>query len=253
MTFPEIKSLFEQTKANNPAAANLSLEEFARLGARSTGDPEMARIGNASPWENLIRTANQSLNEGIAAITPDETLGEWSGNLAELVGVDRTVGEQVGRSLPRQVANVGAMAIPVVGPALSFGLSAADTFDQTGSMWQTAIAGAAPMVVGKAMNLGGNAALQAAAKSPAFQKLGVTGGREVIRDLTDDAASFLPIGTKTADLVIDQLPDKIVRFAGAELAGQATGLGLDVAAQGTDAVFNKEYLFSNLLGNLALF
>lgn len=251
MTFPEIKSLFEQTKANNPAAANLSLEEFARLGARSTGDPEMARIGNASPWENLIRTANQSLNQGIAAVTPDETLGEWSGNLAELVGVDRSVGEQVGRSLPRQIANVGAMAIPVVGPALSFGLSAADTYDQTGSLWQTAIAGAAPMVVGKAMNLGGNATLQAAAKSPAFQKLGVTGGREVIRNLTDDAASFLPVGSKTADLVIDQLPDKLVRFIGGEAAGQATGLALDVAAQGTDAVFNKDYLFANLLGNLA--
>jgi hypothetical protein len=251
MTFTEVKSLFEQVKARNPEAANLTLEEFARLGARSTGDPEMARIGEASPWENIIRTANQKLNEGISAITPDETLGQAIGGLAEMVGVNREVGEQVGRSLPRQVLNVGAMAVPVVGPALSFGLSAADTFDQTGSLWQTAIAGAAPMVVGKAMTAGGNAALQAAAKSPALQRLGVTGGREVIKDVTGEAAKFLPIGTKTVDTVIDQLPDKLVRFAGAELAGQATGLGLDVAAQGTEAVFNKDYLFANLLGNLA--
>lgn len=251
MTFSEVKSLFEQVKARNPEAANMTLEQFAQMGAQYTGDPEMVRIGQANPWENILRTANQKLNEGIAAITPDETLGKAVGGLAEMVGVDRATGEAVGKSLPRQVVNVAAMGIPVVGPALSFGLSAADTYDQTGSMWQTAIAGAAPMVVSKAMNVGGNAVLQAAAKSPTMQRLGVTGGREVVREITEDAGRFLPTGTITTDLVIDQLPDKLVRYAGAQAAGQATGLGLDIAAQGTDAVFNKDYLFANLVGNLA--
>ncbi len=252
MKFSEIQALFEEVKKRNPKAQGLTLEEFAKMGAEATGDPEMARVANAGVFENTLRGWNQSLNRGIAAVTPDETLGNVFGNIAEAVGVNRETGESVGRSLPRQVVNVGTMAIPGVGPALSFGLSAADTYDETGSLWQAGIAGAAPMVVGKAMQLGGNKALASAAARPFWQKLGVTGGRDVVREVTEEVGGRLwPIGTKVTDKVIEAMPDKMLRYAGAQAAGQATGMGLDVLAQGPDAVFNKDYLFANVVGNLA--
>ena len=252
MKFSEIQALFEEVKRRNPKAQGLSLEEFAKMGAEATGDPEMARVANAGVFENTLRGWNQKLNQGIAAVTPDETLGKMFGNIAEAVGVNRETGEEVGRSLPRQVVNVGAMAIPGVGPALSFGLSAADTYDTTGSLWQAGIAGAAPMVVGKAMQVGGNKALASAAARPFFQKMGVTGGRDVVREVTEEVGGrMLPIGTRVTDKVIEAMPDKVLRYAGAQAAGQATGLGLDVMAQGPEAVFNKDYLFANVVGNLA--
>lgn len=253
MTFSQISSLFEQAQATQPWAKDLTFEQFAAMGAQATGDQEMQRISQAGSVENTVRGLNQGLTEMVNATPLDEWLGNFTGFLGEAVGVDKQAATAVGQSLPRQVANIAPYFIPYVGPYVSAGLSAVDTYDQTGSTWQAGISAIAPAAVSKAATAGGNALLQAAAKSPTMQKLGVTGATTLAPRLTNIGlrGQDLPIGSAIQDTVVRGLANKATKFTGEAIAGQAAGLGLDVAAQGFDAVANKEYLFANLIGNLA--
>jgi len=133
------------------------------------------------------------------------------------------------------------------------GLSAVDTYDQTGSTWQAGISAIAPAAVSKAMSVGGNAVLSAAAKSPMFQRIGVSGVTTLPARFTNQTVGggIARLGHRVEDDIVQGFANKAVRYAGGQAAGQAAGLALDVAAQGTDAVFNKDYLFANVIGNLA--
>jgi hypothetical protein len=259
MTISELSTLFENAKASQPWAQNMSFEDFAAEGARATGDPEMYRISQAGPIENTVRGWNQGLTEFVNSTPLDEFLGERTADLGSIFGIDRQTAYNVGQSLPRQVVNLAPMLIPgpgwlaTAGMVGGAGLSAVDTYDQTGSTWQAGISAVAPMAVSKAMSAGGNAVLNAAAKSPMFQRLGVTGVTKLPGRFTDQTVSgaIARQGHKIEEDIVKGFANKAVRYAGGQAAGQAAGLGLDVAAQGTDAVFNKDYLFANVVGNLA--
>lgn len=259
MTISELSNLFNQAKTTQPWARDMSFEDFAAEGARATGDQELFRISQAGPIENTMRGWNQGLTEFVNATPVDEFLGEATARAGGLFGLDRDKSYAVGRSLPRQVVNLAPMLVPgpgwltTAGMIAGGGLSAADTYDQTGSGWQAGISAITPYAVSKAAHAGGTAVLNSAAKSPMFQRLGVTGATDLPGKFVGQTVGgqVAKQGHKVIDTVVEGFRNKAVRMAGAQAAGQAAGLGLDVAAQGPEAVFNKDYLFANVVGNLA--
>lgn len=259
MTISELSNLFNQAKTTQPWARDMSFEDFAAEGARATGDQELFRISQAGPIENTMRGWNQGLTEFVNKTPADEFLGRQSQKLGNLFGLNPETSYNVGRSLPRQVVNLAPMLVPgpgwltTAGMIAGGGLSAADTYDQTGSGWQAGISAVAPYAVSKAAHAGGTAVLNSAAKSPMFQRLGVTGATDLPGKFVEQTVGgqVAKQGHKVIDTVVEGFRNKAVRMAGAQAAGQAAGLGLDVAAQGPEAVFNKDYLFANVVGNLA--
>lgn len=270
MTFNELDNLFQTAKAKG-RLGDMTFEQFSALGARATGDETMAEAAQAGPLSNKVRQFNSSLNRVVNASGADEFLGNQFGNLAEFVGVNRETGESVGQAIPRMALDVaplaaGALALTAGAPAalagtigagglaLSSALSGLGSYGDTGSLGQAAIAAATPAIAGKLAQFGGQAAMNYAAKgtSPFLSRLGVKGGTPLVKEVTQtlQGADVLP-GTIMAGRVLSSMPDKIFNYLGQQAAVEGGLLGLDVLTQGTDAVFNKDYLFSNIVGNLA--
>lgn len=270
MTFNELDNLFQTAKAKG-RLGDMTFEQFSALGARATGDETMAEAAQAGPLSNKVRQFNSMLNRGVNASGADEFLGNQFGNLAEFVGVNRETGESVGQAIPRMALDVaplaaGALALTAGAPvalagtigagglALSSALSGLGAYGDTGSLGQAAVAAATPAIAGRLAQFGGQAAMNYAAKgtSPFLAKLGVKGGTPIAKEVTQtlQGADVLP-GTIMAGRVLSSMPDKIFNYLGQQAAVEGGLLGLDVLTQGTDAVFNKDYLFSNVVGNLA--
>lgn len=270
MTFDELDNLYQNAKSKG-RLGNMTFEQFSAMGAQATGDKTMAEVAQAGPLSNKVRQFNSSLNRVVNASGADEFLGRQVGNLAEFVGVNRETGESVGQAIPRMALDVAPLAaaalLPAAAPAALVGavgagglaaasaLSGLGAYGQTGNLGQAGVAAATPFLAGRLAKFGGEKALEYAAKgtSPFLAKLGVTGGTPFAGKLvgkTLQGADVLP-GTTMAGRVLETMPDKIFNYLGQQAAVEGGLLGLDVLTQGTDAVFNKDYLFSNVIGNLA--
>lgn len=261
---------------------NTSLEDYALQGAQATNDPSWLDVAEGGPVKNWIRTKNAQLNNLIEAGPIDDWSAAAVGQVGDLFGIDPQVSRDVGRSLPRGVVDMvpmvagGALGLALGGPAgaavggrvgmgLTSGLSALNAYGNTGKVLDAAVGAAAPYVGTKLSEMGTKAILANAAKPDSvLGKLGFTGGTKVAgQALTAEEqvalAASKQFGTVAPEVlakttvdktVVDLARDKFLGYVGGEAAANAGFTGLDIVTQGTDAVFNKNYLFANLISNV---
>jgi len=281
-TYQDILNRHSAAIANGHIEPTTSLEDYAKQGAQATGDPSWMDVAEGGGVKNWIRTKNAQLNNAIEAGPIDDWSAAAVGQVGDLFGIDPQVSRDVGRSLPRGVVDMipmvagAAIGSAVGGPAglatggkigmgLTSGLSALNAYGATGKPLDAAIGAAAPYVGTKLSEIGTKAILANAAKPGSYLgKLGFTGGTKVVgQALTAEEqlalATSKQFGTLSSDtlakttmdkLVVDQARDKFLGYVGGEAAANAGFTGLDILTQGSDAVFNKNYLFANLVSNV---
>ena len=273
-TFQEIYNKHSAAISQGLISPDEPLSTFAQRGFQVTGDPSYKNVADGSWFSNAIRSRSADLSNFVESGPVDEWTSEAVGRIGDLFGITPTSSRAVGKRLPRMAVDFlpmavgaafaaptgGASLIPTIGLAGTSALSAASAYEDTGRPLDAIIGGAAPYVGGKLSELGTRAALNLAAKSPALQRLGFTGGTklagqvlnkaEIDRLAADGFDAATIAGTTAARTMLDRPLDKILGYVGGEVAANTGFTALDIAQQGTDAVFNRDYLFANLISNV---
>ena len=273
-SFQEIYNKHNAAIAQGLISPDEPLSTFAQRGYQVTGDPSYKNVADGGWFSNAIRARSADLSNFVESGPVDEWTSEAVGRIGDLFGITPTSSRAVGKKLPRMAVDFlpmavgaafaaptgGASLIPTIGLAGTSALSAASAYEDTGRPLDAIIGGAAPYVGGKLSELGTRAALNLAAKSPALQRLGFTGGTklagqvlnkaEIDRLAADGFDAATIAGTTAARTMLDRPLDKILGYVGGEVAANTGFTALDIAQQGTDAVFNRDYLFANLISNV---
>ena len=273
-TFQEIYNKHNDAIAQGLISPDEPLSTFAQRGFQVTGDPSYKNVADGSWFSNAIRSRSADLSNLVESGPVDEWTSAAVGRIGDLFGITPTSSRAVGKKLPRMAVDFlpmmvgaafaaptgGASLLPTIGMAGTSALSAASAYEDTGRPLDAIIGGAAPYVGGKLSELGTRAALNLAAKSPALQRLGFTGGTklagqvlnkaEIDRLAADGFDAATIAGTTAARTMLDKPLDKILGYVGGEVAANTGFTALDIAQQGTDAVFNRDYLFANLISNV---
>jgi len=271
-TFAKVYENFTKGKEAGLIGPDESIASYAQKALRLTGDPSYKSIAEGGTFGNAIRSGSAMLTNAINSTPVDEWLGEATKRVGDLFGVNPETSRSVGESLPRMAADyiplaLGGALAPVTGgasllPGLAptSGLSAASGYEQTGKLSDALIGGISPYVGGKLSEMGSKAALNFAARSPALQRLGFTGGTKVAgaalnaadkatlaaRGLTGETIA----GTTKSFTQLDKPLDKVLGFIGGQTAAIGGFTALDAVRHGTEAVTNREYLFSTLISSL---
>ena len=187
-TFAKVYENFTKGKEAGLIGPDESIASYAQKALRLTGDPSYKSIAEGGTFGNAIRSGSAMLTNAINSTPVDEWLGEATKRVGDLFGVNPETSRSVGESLPRMAADyiplaLGGALAPVTGGAsllpglaATSGLSAASGYEQTGKLSDALIGGISPYVGGKLSEMGSKAALNFAARSPALQRLGFTGG-----------------------------------------------------------------------------
>lgn len=288
-SYQDILNRHSAAVANGHIDPTTPLEEYARQGAQATGDPSWMDVAEGGPVKNWIRTKNAQLNNAIEAGPVDDWSAAAVGAVGDLFGIDPQLSRDVGRKLPRGAvdfipmaagsavggaigllggpggAAAGAALGGDIGLGLTSGLSALNAYGETGKVLDAGIGAIAPTVGSKLSSMGTKAILANAAKPGSYLgRMGFTGGTKVAgQALTAEEqlalAASKQFGTLSAETlakttvdktVVDLARDKFLGYVGGEAAANAGFTGLDILTQGSDAVFNKNYLFANLVSNV---
>jgi hypothetical protein len=272
-TFSQIYSQFNNAKAQNLIGPDESLADYAKKALSVTGDPSYQSVAEGGTVGNFVRSRSADLTNFVNSGPVDEWLGQGTQWIGDKFGINPETSRSVGESLPRMAVDFlpmavgaamtsGASLVPsVVGMAATSGLSAANAYEQSGQVSDALIGGAAPYVGGKLSEIGGRAALNLVPKSQILQRMGFTGGTKVAGQaltaaeqaalMTEQGLSqFVAKGATKSFTKLDKPLDKALHYLGGEALANVGFTGLDVLQQGTDAVFNRDYLFANLVSNV---
>lgn len=272
-TFRQIQNQFNSAKARNLIGPDESLADFAKKALEFTGDPSYKSVAKGGMIGNFVRGASADLTNFVNSGPVDEWTSEAVGQIGDLFGVDPEASRSMGARLPRMVVDFlpmmaaapftgGASLLPAVGMGVTSALSAASAYEDAGDVGSAIIGGAAPYLGTALAQRGGQAALGLAAKSPALQKLGFTGGTKYVNAALSEAerASLAASGNLSAEAiagatvnktVVEKLADKGLGYLGGQLAANAGFFGIDTAYHGPSTTFNRDYLFNSLVGNVA--
>lgn len=273
-TFSQIYSQFNDAKSRNLISPDESLSDYAKKALEYTGDPSYQSVAEGGTVGNFVRSRSADLTNLINSGPVDEFLGQGTQWVGDRLGIDSEVSRSVGESLPRMAVDFLPMAIggalaPVTGGASlaaagllgTSALSAANAYEQSGNLSDAIIGGAAPYVGGKLTEIGGRAALNLVPKSQILRNLGFTGGTKVTGQALTAAeqtalmaeqgvTQAVAKGATKSFTQLDKPLDKILNYVGGEALANVGFTGLDVLQQGSDAVFNRNYLFANLVSNV---
>jgi hypothetical protein len=273
-TFSQIYSQYNNAKSQNLIGPDESLSDYAKKALEFTGDPSYQSVAEGGTIGNFVRSSSADLTNFVNSGPIDEWLGQGTQWIGDKFGIDPEVSRSVGESLPRMAVDFLPMAIggalaPVTGGTSlaaagllgTSALSAASGYEQEGKLSDAIIAGAAPYVGSKLTEIGSRAALNLVPKSKVLQRLGFTGGTKVTgqaltaaeqtalmaeQGVTQTAAK----GATKSFTQLDKPLDKVLSYVGGEALANVGFTGLDVLQQGSDAVFNRNYLFANLVSNV---
>lgn len=271
-SFQQIYNQFNSAKTQNVIGPDESISDFARKALMLTGDPSYQSVAEGGPVGNFVRSRSADLTNFINQGPVDEWLGERTKQIGDWFGISPEASRSVGERLPRMVVDFlpmmaaaplsgGTSLIPALGMGTTSALSAASAYEDTGALGSAAIGAAAPYLGTYLAQKGGQLALKAASKSPFLNKLGFTGGTRVLNaplsEAERGAASLAGLTEETLanttinKTVVDRLADKGLGYFGGQVAANAGFFGLDTAYHGSEVTFNRDYLFSSLVGNLA--
>lgn len=135
----------------------ISLADYAKLGNFATGTSDYDQANNG--WFGQgVKKGSYWLNQGIDATPLPNMAGAVTGGLYSVFGGTPEAGEAMGRGLPRSFVNMlpmagaallapetGGLSLAAMGGLAGTGaLSAAETYEQTGSKGQALVSGALP-------------------------------------------------------------------------------------------------------------
>jgi len=272
-SFQEIYNKYNDAQAKGLIQPDESLSTFAQRGFQVTGDPSYRNVAQSSTVGNFFRSRSADLSNLVESGPVDEWTSAAVGRIGDLFGITPESSRAVGKKLPRMAVDFlpmaaaavaapftgGSSLVPLAGLAGTSALSAASAFEETGRPLDAIIGGAAPYVGGKLSEVGSRAALNFAARSPVMQRLGFTGGTKLTgQALTEGEKAVLGqtmsdatiAGTTASRTMLDRPLDKLLGYVGGEAAANVGFTALDIAQQGKDAVFNRDYLFANLISNV---
>jgi len=275
-TFQQIYSQYNSARDKNLIGPDESISDYAKKALAFTGDPSYQSVAEGGTVGNWVRQRSADLTGFVNSGPVDEWLGEGTKFVGDMFGIDPAASRSVGESLPRMAVDYlplaasaalapftggASLAVGAAGLAGTSALSAASGYEQSGQLSDAIIGGAAPYVGGKLSEIGGKAALSLVPKSQILQRLGFTGGTQVTgRALTAAEQAGMVANRGVTDAVakattksfteLDKPLDKLLHYVGGEALANVGFTGLDIAQQGTDAVFNRDYLFANLVSNV---
>ncbi len=275
-TFQEIYSRYNTARENKLISPDESIADYAKRALAFTGDPSYRSVAEGGTIGNFVRSRSADLTNFVNSGPVDEWLGQGTQWIGDKFGVDPEVSRGVGESLPRMAVDflpmaAGAALAPYTGGAsLSIAgaglagtsaLSAANAYEQSGKVSDAIIGGVSPYVGSKLSEIGGRAALNLVPKSNILKSLGFTGGTAVENAALDTAerAALMARQGVTQEVAnaatksftrLDKPLDKVLHYAGGEALANVGFTGLDIVQQGKDAVFNRDYLFANLVSNV---
>jgi len=272
-TFQQIYSQYSSARDKNLIGPDESISDYAKKALAFTGDPSYQSVAEGGTVGNWVRQRSADLTGLVNSGPVDEWTSEAVGQVGDLFGITPDASRSMGARLPRMVVDFlpmmaaapftgGASLLPALGMGATSALSAASAYEDTGEVGSAIIGGAAPYLGTALAQRGGQAALGLAARSPALQKLGFTGGTKYVNAALSEAerASLAASGNLTAEAiagatvnktVVEKLADKGLGYLGGQLAANAGFFGIDTAYHGPSTTFNRDYLFNSLVGNVA--
>jgi len=272
-TFQQIYSQYSSARDKNLIGPDESISDYAKKALAFTGDPSYQSVAEGGTVGNWVRQRSADLTGLVNSGPVDEWTSEAVGQVGDLFGITPDASRSMGARLPRMVVDFlpmmaaapftgGASLLPALGMGATSALSAASAYEETGEVGSAIIGGAAPYLGTALAQRGGQAALGLAARSPALQKLGFTGGTKYVNAALSEAerASLAASGNLTAEAiagatvnktVVEKLADKGLGYLGGQLAANAGFFGIDTAYHGPSTTFNRDYLFNSLVGNVA--
>lgn len=273
-TFQQIYSNYNKALEKNLIGPDESLSDYAKKALFVTGDPSYKSVAEGGSVGNWVRQRSADLTNLVNSGPVDEWLGAGTQWLGDRFGIDQKVSRSVGESLPRMAVDflpmavgaglapfTGGSSLALAGLGATSALSAASAYEQEGKLSDALIGAASPYVGSKLSEIGGRAALGLVPKSQILQRLGFTGGTKVTgraltaaeesammarRGVTESVAK----GTTKSFTELDKPLDKLLHYVGGEALANVGFTGLDIAQQGSQAVFNRDYLFANLVSNI---
>jgi len=287
-TYQDILNRHSAAIQNGHIDPATSLEDYAKQGAQATGDPSWMDVAEGGGVKNWIRTKNAQLNNAIEASPIDEWTSEAVGQVGDLFGITPEASRATGKALPRMVVDflpmiaggaiggaLGASGGPAgiaagaakggsIGMGLTSGLSALNAYGESGKGSDAAIAAASPYVASKLFSAGSAAATKWAGTSQVAKKFGLTGGQTATRALTPletagltslekggmGLTSEAAAASTMTETTLERGADRLFNYAAGMGAANIGFAGMDILRHGSDAVFNRDYLFNSLVSNL---
>lgn len=255
LSFNEVYDLYR-----NVAPKGMSLGQFSKKANTLFGSEEFSEGQRGLP-SRLAGQANYWIDQAVPE-SWREAGGEFGASTFDLFGGNPEVGREVGREIPKTVGTwLPAIATaPFSAPVAAVGLgttallSGLESYGQSGSVAHGATSAAAPYVGGFVGRKAGEFALNAAQKLPFLKYLGLEGGREM-------AGVMAETGAPAINRVAQTVPDRLLRYLGGQVGGQAGMEGVQYGgqaiAQGTlspDLGYGdmtlKDYVLQSVIGNL---
>lgn len=251
-TYRDIADLYDQMGGS---AKFGSLRDFSNQANQATN----SKLFQQGVNDNLVKQASTGIDRAIEWTgLPEVTggIGEWAGGL---VGMPE-LGRQMGEHLPRDLATLGTMAIPVAGVPIAAGLTAADAYTQGASPLNAAVQGLAMGAIGPVAHLGGELGLKWAG-APLLKGVFSEGIASPAGAVAAKALGFgekqvaEQVGKYVSRYVPETLGQKLSAYAGSQGAitaeqelAQMVGAGLDSNQDYNP--FTKEHLFQTVAGQL---
>lgn len=265
LSFAEIRRL---KRGLGGAFDDMSMDDFSSTLNDFVG-ADIASQGQGNWLEQGVRHYSASVDEFLDdnASGINDALGNAGASLFGLFGADKATGREVGEEALRGVVDflpaiAGIALAPVtggvsaaVGLGASSAMGAANAYEKTGSMGQTALAAAMPWAGGPVSGAGAKLALGASratiGKTALGKALGMRGGTEVAEQVSKNVGGKIIEGTQTSTVAktfLDRVTGAVAGEAAINTGAMLAGATVDFAETGEwTNPFTKENMLANLV------
>lgn len=243
LSYGQVRDIYDQLKGTNPTLAELSLPEFSQLATQATGR-DIFSAGFNDSW---VKRASNTVDRWLKPIS-DVTGGATEAG-AEALGLEKygELARGIGESLPRGLAEMGAMFTPLGWATLpARGLSVASAgskvYTQTDSPRAGAIAGALHAVFPWMVRTGESLAMKPVQRLFWESAEAIPGVAKTAATVPATTSRLLPLAERTAEFTGRNVAGAVNQ----ELAIQGTTL----ATTGHFAPYDEEHVAELVGGTL---
>lgn len=239
LTFADIYSQYRGTPDLPPS---MSLDAFSRFANETTGSQDYS----AAEGSNALKKGSYWIDQALNATHLPDVTGALGRKAFELFGGTPSVGEEVGRGLPRTALNMAPLALGPEMMPVAMGLQGLDTYEKTGSPLEAGVSAGTLPLMGKGGEL----------MSAAAERFGL------IKPIEETLAHLSQAGNPTASLMYqkslevvgDKLTNYVAHNIGAIGTAELVNYAKDAIQHGTWDPYEgesvKDKVLSTTIGNL---